>query len=248
MGNLIFARRSIQQMLDRLTAILSQEQRQAVLDRLNRKGDARLPAVWETVMLGGLQTIGSLRHEVELTNNRKPDFALTASVNDQRIEIVGDITTISDAGLEEKNPIIAFQQELNRLIRKHDLNPNNFRWDISGHYKAYGNEKPSFRLRLPQKSIILRDMRNDVEPWLLTIKGEVGKSHVLNIEQEDFFCVLSFDPTQPYQGGGYPGYDSVTSISRNVLFSTLKRKAAQLKHASADAVRIVIVCDCGSSL
>lgn len=246
--NLIFARRSIQQMLDRLTGILTPEQRQSLLDRLNRKGDARLPAVWETVILGGLHAIGSLRHEVELTNNRKPDFALTAFVNEHKIEIIGDITTISNSGLEEKNPIGVFQQELNRLIRKHDLNPNKFHWDISGYHKAYGDEKPSFRLRLPQKSIILRDMRNDVEPWLLRIKEEIENSNVLNIEQEDFFCVLSYDPTQVYQGGGHPGYDSVTSLSRNVLFSTLKRKAAQLKHASADAVRIVVVCDGGSSL
>jgi hypothetical protein len=248
MANLIFSRRTIQKMLDRLNNIINVEQRQSLLDRLNKPGDARLPAVWEVIMLGGLQALGALRYEVELKNNRKPDFELTVQTEREAMIIVGDITTVSDSGLEEKNPIGAFQQELTRLIRKHNLNPNHFRYDLEGHYKANSGERPSFRLRLPSRSIILNEMRYEVEPWLRSINEKSKGSDVFIIKQENFYCTLSYDSKQVYMGGGYPGYDTVTSSSKNVLFTTLKRKIAQLRDASADAIRMIIVCDGGCSM
>jgi hypothetical protein len=54
-------------------------------------------------MLDALSRVGGLRHEVELSNGRRRDFELTINTEAEDVVVIGDVTAVSDAGLDEQN-------------------------------------------------------------------------------------------------------------------------------------------------
>lgn len=133
MSNFVFSRRSLQQSINNLALTLKREQLVSLVDRLNRLDDGRLPAMWELVMLNALAGVGELRHEVELQNGRRPDIELTITPeNGEPFMIIGDVASVSDAGLDEQNPVSVLSNELSRLVTKAGLNPNHFGYDVRG--------------------------------------------------------------------------------------------------------------------
>lgn len=105
---MIFARRALQLRLDELRLCLGDEAVSALAVRLNRPGKDRLAAMWEVVVLHSLSKQGNLRNELPLGSGRRPDVAF----NNDALVVTADITTVSDEGLDEKNPY----RELSELI------------------------------------------------------------------------------------------------------------------------------------
>ena len=82
----------------------------ALAKRLNRSGRDRLGAMWEVVVLHSLSEHGMLQNEAPLGSGRRPDVAFANS----NLSFTADITTISDEGLDERNP----HRELTGLMMK----------------------------------------------------------------------------------------------------------------------------------
>ncbi len=248
MSNFVFSRRALQQSINRLASVLQYDQLASIVDRLNRFGNSRLPAMWELVMLDALSGEGVLRHEIQLPNGRCPDIELTVNlVEGEQTLIVGDVTTVSDAGLDDQNPVKVLSAELNRLATKAGLNPNHFGYDVQGERVGpYGDGR--MKLFLPAKGQLLMLMRKEVAPWINHLKAAPQRLGSFDYAQHEIKFSLTYDPKQRYARGGHLSYDVAVSRDRNPLFRALKSKVDQLKNAPAMALRLIIACDGDSAL
>lgn len=248
MSNFVFSRRELQQSINRLATHLQQDQLASIVDRLNRFGNSRLPAMWELVMLDALSGDGVLRHEIPLPNGRRPDFELTVSLGEgDQIQIIGDVATVSDAGLDEQNPVNVLRTELYRLAAKAGLNPNHFGYDVRGGLVGpYGDGR--MKLFLPPKGQLMMLMGKEVAPWISRLKAEPQQPDSFDYAAPEVGFSLTYDPTQRYAKGGHLSYDVAASRDKNPLFKALKGKIEQLKGVPPTALRLVIACDGGSAL
>lgn len=248
MSNFVFSRRALQQSINRLAALLQRDQLVSIVDRLNRAGNSRLPAMWELVMLDALSRGGVLRHEIQLPNGRRPDIELTVGLAEgEQVLIIGDVATVSDAGLDEQNPVNALSAELNRLATKAGLNPNHFGYDVRGdRVGPYGDGR--MKLFLPAKGQLLMLMGKEVAPWIYSLKAAPQRPDNFDYAAHEIGFSLTYDPTQRFAQGGHLSYDVAASRDRNPLFKALKGKVNQLKGAPPTALRLIIACDGDSAL
>lgn len=248
MSNFVFSRRALQRSINRLSATLERRQLASIADRLNRPGDARLPAMWELVLLDALAQVGSLRHEGQLPNGRRPDFELTATTsNGEGLLIVGDVATVSDAGLNEQNPVKDLGAELSRLAIKAGLDPHHFGYDVrGGRVGPYGDAR--VKLFLPAKAQLLALMGKEVTPWIRRLTRSPQQPDRFEYVAPGVVFSLTYDPKQRYARGGYLCYDVAASLDKNPLFGALKGKVKQLRHAPPEAIRLIVACDGGTAL
>lgn len=249
MSNLVFSRRALQQAINRLAVVLERNQLAGIVDRLNRVGDARLTAMWEIVMLDALTGVGTIRHEIELPNGSRPDVELTVrSADGLPFVVFCDVTSVSDDGLDELNPVHALAAELQRLATKAGFDANHFGYDVRGtHMGSYGDGR--MKLALPAKGRLMTIMQKEVPPWIRRLKADPQRPDRFEYAEDEIDFSLTYDPEQRYFRGGYPSYSVAASRGSHPLFAALKRKKRdQLKHVPPDALRLIIVCDRGSAL
>lgn len=102
----------MQKCIDHLANVIDAEQLTNIAHRLNRRGDQRLPAMWELVILNALSRVGRLRHEVPLADGSRPDFELEVDVDgESSLLIVGDITAVC---VVARGPLVTECSELTR--------------------------------------------------------------------------------------------------------------------------------------
>jgi hypothetical protein len=70
----MFARRSLQRMLDHLAAHLPAEARMKLAHELNRRSTSALGFEWETMLLFAFCHIGKVEYEASSTGGSKPDI------------------------------------------------------------------------------------------------------------------------------------------------------------------------------
>lgn len=238
----VFSRRALQRFLFDLHGVLEDGQLTSLVERLNRPGDDRLPAMWELVFLRALSSIANLRHEVELPSGRRPDFEFVLTHEGRYVPIVGDITSVSDAGLDEQNPVELLGDEITRLAKKYKLNPNHFSRDVKGgRVGEFGTGKMA--LRLPPRGELLALMREKVEPFVRGLAESAepkGKFVHAGVGVE---FSIGYDQSQEFARGGWVSYDVAVSLTNNPIYRALKAKPKQLKAAPQHAIRMVILCD-----
>ncbi len=87
---------------------------------MDRKNSSALGYEWELALLYALAQVGDVAYEVESElGTRRPD--LTFASMQTGIRFVADVTTVSDAGLEEENPMQRFSISLSKLKKRHGL-------------------------------------------------------------------------------------------------------------------------------
>lgn len=248
MTNFVFSRRALQRAIDRLVGVLSREQLTAIVERLNRAGDQRLPAMWEVVMLDALATEAPLTHEADLPNGRRPDFELAVPASDgSPLRVIGDITTVSDAGLHEQNPVDLLTEELTRLARKHGLNPGHFGYDVGGGRRG-PYQKARMKLSLPGRNELRSIFRAEVEPWIKRLAASRPRKDRVKYSAGEVAFTLIYNTGQPGMTGTHLSYGVAVSLTKNPLSGALKAKVPQLRAAPPDAIRLMIACDGGCSL
>jgi hypothetical protein len=242
MANLIFSRRALQKRLESLEAILTADVHKHLIARLENPGRDRLAAVWEAVMLLALHSVSPLRHESPLADGSRPDFALTYVHGGAAFEIVGDITSVSDKGLHDNNPVGHFWREIVRLARKHQLNPNHFRYDIKSRSDGeYGDSRTV--LLLPPRKELSALLKQEIEPFVRGLARDPVTHASLPCSAPGVAFTLTYDQTQRFGGGGHAVYNIPYSRTKTPIYTALHRKADQLRHAPANALRVVIACD-----
>jgi hypothetical protein len=162
MSNFVFSRRAIQHTLDQLGSVLTNDELEPIVQRLNRVGSQRLHAMWEVVMLNALARVGTLHYERSLPGGRRPDFQLDVAENDgSHLSIVGDILSVSDAGLDEQNPIDTLSDELARLAVKAGLKAAHFAYRVGGGRVGRYNDA-RIQLSLTNRGDLLKLMNSEV--------------------------------------------------------------------------------------
>jgi hypothetical protein len=145
----VFSRRAIQRCIDELRGILSDDQLDGLVKRLNRVGRDRFATSWEVCLLHSRSRVGTVLHEVPLPGGRKPDISFTYP-GENAVGFIADVTAISDEGLHNANPVQDLSQELVRLAHLVGLDPNHLRYDVRGQQEGpYGYQKT--KLRLPRR-------------------------------------------------------------------------------------------------
>lgn len=249
MSNFIFSRRDLQESIDRLAEVVKRYQLETIIDRLNDPRRDRLSAMWELVFLDALASVGKLRHEIKLPNGNQPDFELNVSrSNEKPILIIGDVTCISDSGLDAQNPVEILDKELDRLAIKNQLDPYHFGYNIDGRHKgSYQSRK--IKLTLPSKGQLLSVMQNHVAKWIRTLSVSPNRpdQYTYQSKEGENFSI-TYNPNQKHYMRGHSSYTVAASLSKNPLYTALKGKIEQLRMAPEEAIRLVIVCDGGCSL
>jgi hypothetical protein len=185
-----------------------------------------------------------LKHEPALDNGSRPDFSMVIAQGETSFELVGDITSVSDKGVDKQNPVREFFDHINRLARKYKLDPDRFRYDIKGSFKgAYGDARSQALLpRGAQMTTLLKEV---VEPFIRQLTRAPEQPASLPHQAPGIAFTIGYDPLQRFGGGGYPAYNLAYSKTKSPIHTALDKKADQLRHAPPDAIRLVVVCDGG---
>lgn len=240
----MFSRRAIQERLDALAVTLDEKSLAELACRIDARGRNRLSAMWETVWLYALAAEGPFEHERPLPGGARPDFRFRLPLGGRELEVVGDITCVSDRGLHENNPVELFWNEFVRRVLSAKLDPNHFRYQI-GH-RVVG-EWPNSRtvLTLPPRRLIVAFVKQHAVPFLRELVQSKPSKAKHSIRTDDANVTLSYDITQEFGGGGHASYNHLTAATKNPVFARLQEKEDQLRGAPAEAVRAVILCDAG---
>lgn len=199
----VFSRRWLQSCIDDLAGVLGEEPLQMLVARLNRRGEGRLAAMWELVFLKGMAHAGRLRHEAPLSNGRSPDFDWTVTLQGGEFQVIGDITTVSDAGLKERNPVRYLFEEIVRLARKHRLNPAHFRYEVPG-IRVGEHRKSTMQLLLPKKDKLQELIKARLEPFIRQLaQVPQAKAH-FSYKDEVTEVSVNYDRSQNYAWGRAP--------------------------------------------
>ena len=242
----VFSRRAIQRCIDELRDVLSDDQLEGLVKRLNRVGRDRFATSWEVCLLHSLSRVGTVLHEVPLPGGRQPDISFTYP-GENAVGFIADVTAISDEGLHSANPVQDLYQDLVRLARRVGLDPNHLRYDVRGKQEgSYGFQKT--KLLLPSQAELPGFLDARILPFLENIRDNRMSQHQIIIDEDNIAFIISYDVSQRFMGGGYLAYDVALSPKKNPLWNQLVKKASQLGEASSIAPTGIIACDAGCSL
>ena len=241
MSQFIFSRRHIQKWLTLLSAAIPLKDAANLAKRLNT-GD-RLATMWEVALLHSIAQEKGFEYEKALANGKEPDFKFILDGDDfENIEIYGDITTLSDEGIDKQNPIEFFMEELFRQREKAGLLDMSLSWKVYDYTKEEGfNEKRI--LLLPAKGNIPRVIKTKIIPLLQKWKTNAIFGVSEKIEGDGLSMTITRQKDGPYSGGGYAGYQNVNKVEDSPLYKKLKSKKTQLSAVPEEALSVLIICD-----
>jgi hypothetical protein len=238
----LFSRRDTQSAINRLSGIVSDHDLRVMVDDLNRPGRQRLTKIWEVVLLDALARVSPIRHEQPLPDGRKPDFAFDMAVDGRKVEVVGDITCVSDAGLDKENPVEYFKSELSRVAGKMGVDPDKLYTSVHG--QTIGEYRDAkMVLSLPGKGETTTFIKRNVSSFLRAVSKDKASPASINLSFDGIGIAVAYNPSQTASLLHHPTYDVPYSIDRNPLAAALKDKADQLRKAPDDCIRLVVVCD-----
>lgn len=238
----LFSRRDTQAAIDRLAGIVSDHDLRIMVDDLNRPGRQRLTKIWEVILLDALAKVSPIRHEQPLPDRRKPDFAFDMVVEGRKVEVVGDITCVSDAGLDKENPVEYFKSELSRVAGKMGVDPDKLYTSVHGQ-KIGEYRDAKMVLSLPGKGETTTFIKRNVSSFLRGVSKDKASPASINLSFDGVGIAVAYNPSQTASLLHHPTYDVPYSIDRNPLAAALKDKADQLRKAPDDCIRLVVVCD-----
>lgn len=240
----MYARRSLQYLLDELKDDISLEARTKLAGEMDRLDASALSYEWELALIYALSQVGDVTYEAEFKGGtRRPDISFASTSGS--VCFVADVTTISDTGLEQENPVMRFSQALHKMKRKCGLKGSlHHRVEGDTHGPDYRNRKT--RLKLPKISEMDPFLEQHVAPHFRRIAREKLTTAAFSINEPEFS--VTYNEAQRYSGGSYPSYRAAQSLKRNPVYSALKSKREQLKNSGADAPLGVFLCDGGCAL
>jgi hypothetical protein len=234
----IFARRTLQRLLDRVAPFSSLGKLQDQIQRLNKGGQDGIATAWELAVTAGLSDVGDLAIEPELGTPTRVDF--TVRLQDPAWYGIGDIVTVFDEGMHKESGLQAREVIVWERVRAHRLSRKHFNLWLEGDVAGSGRRQ---RIKLPPLQTKL--LGTDLNRILLSIKKAPDSPRTADLRRHHGFH-LRYDPKQ--HSGTWSGtrIDTVYGIDANPMMNALKRKANQLRNTVFEGPRIIICCDGGS--
>lgn len=242
----MFARRSLQRFLDQLSEKVSLEGQKKFAHEMDRKNRSAVGYEWELILLYALAQVGDVAYEAEFASGAtRPDLAFISK--EAGIRFVADVTTVSDAGLEEENPVMRFSRSLYRLKEKYGLKGSlNHRVEGATEGPTYRNRKT--KLKLPKIRDLDAFLARHLSPHFERIAREKLTMDSFAIKEPGVEFAVTYDEGQRYSGGSHPDYTAIQSLTRNPVYFALKAKAGQLKKSGATDPLGIFLCDGGCTL
>jgi hypothetical protein len=240
----IFSRRTVQRLIDENAVFLIGRQLRTHVDKLNR-GD--ISAEWEVVLLNAFSKLGKVEHERNF-NGKNPDLYFTSAAHG--VEFLADIKTVSDEGIELKNPQRQLNDRLHKEVAEKDIKGA---WDcqIGGNYEEARRTGSMLQLKLPPLSRFDQEIFNEAwEEFAARIKGEPDKVRKYEVKTDRVDLTITYRPSKGWTGsGGHPSYKSITArehLIQNSVWNGLVSKSEQLERTGYEGPLGIILCDGGS--
>lgn len=239
----IFPKRILQEMLNQNAHFLSEKQLREHVNKLNKGCIYSLSTEWETVILNTFSKIGHVQYEQSFGGNRFADLFFK-SKDEPNISFLADITTVSDRGYEEDNPVKAFVDETERILKKNGIKLGGMHYEIES-IKG----KRGMKLKIPPKGqfdIFFNSF--EFTDFTARIKKNPIAQHALHFISKEAEVKLFYNPQSKYISLHHASYDTAHSIKNNPVYNTLKSKAEQLKKTGYGGILAIFICDGGCSI
>ena len=240
----IFSKRTLQTLINQNSSFLTKEQLLRHINGLNRCNEGSISLEWEVVLLNAFNKVGKLTYEPTLAGKSRPDLLFGHSTG---TELLADIATVSDRGLEAENPLEPFLSELTRMRNKYGLKQGSFSWKIEGQREGPFRDQ-KMKLDLPPRRDIHKLFDGSFHQFMKKIKLTPLLPCSLKIKTPDANILVNYNPGDKYGSGSYPAYTAAYSITRNPIYNALKRKSNQLKESGYRGHRAILLCDGGCHL
>jgi len=242
----IFTRRVIQRSIDASVSYAPTSARRTWVKKLNSSSSADYVAVeWELVVLDVLARLGRLQHEPKIGGAS----LLDAVFESKTLEFAADITTVSDRGIYEKNPIRLLEEELGRRYADSGITNGGFALYATTWLRVgKGAGRPTIIPPVNEFESIIFNQRFDT--FLAKIKSNPSQQLQYQVfwERKSLIRITYVPGRKSVWNQGYTSFTVTTVIDKNPLFAALKDKADQLKKSGYQGLRGVIVCDGGADI
>jgi hypothetical protein len=239
----IFSRRNLHRILLENTRFVRQRPLSEHIKRLNGNDEVqRVTTEWEVVLLNGLSKLGSVDHEPKLPGSSKPDVLFTHSLGTALI----DITSVSDRGLDQQNPIRELSNRLTELLTEQGFDPGHFGLKVEGNWPQLHIGGPKARLYIPRKKDFDAVIFNaPFNRFLDDIRLSPGLKREFRVATLDARVTITYDPARRFFSMSYLAYTVPFSATKNAIYTALEGKAIQLKLSRFKGLKGVVLCDAG---
>ncbi|HWT01581.1 MAG TPA: hypothetical protein VN256_15140 [Pyrinomonadaceae bacterium] len=242
----LFSRRTLQRLIDEnASTVLTEEQSQCHIDRLNDVEEQTFSFEWEVVVLNVLNKVGRVIHEKKF-GTRHPDVFFTSRTNKEE-SFIADIVTVSDEGLEKEEPVKAFEAELQEKIEKFGLSLNPFILHFNRMESSSFGEKPD--IKVPERNRFHKDFfNNNFKSFLRRVRENPSSPEQYYVKTKDIDVCLEYNPQNRRFTMHLPANDIPYNLVKNPIYNALRGKVRKLKQAKFEGTRGIIVCDGGSAM
>ena len=237
---MIFARRSIQRFVNRLSVTLPREAIEKLVRNMNRNDHASLDFEWEVSVLFALSRIGKIDYEADHGGKSRADATFRLPGQDT-VCFVADIATVSDRGLEEENPIPMLSSFLHEKARSLGLS-GGLQYRVEGDLigKRFGNRK--VKLAMPNNKKLRAYLDKHVTPRLCEIRDAGLETSDIPI-CEPYKISITYRKNASASWGSHLSYTTPYSLTKNPISTSLKGKAKQLSESGFKGCKGIILCD-----
>jgi hypothetical protein len=197
----LFHRRVIQQRLNDICHLLTWEQGEHLVARLNAPGYRAVSAEWEIVLLFAVSRLTSVQYEPALGGGRSADLVMQIPGDSS---VFADIVAVSDAGIRRLNPLDEFQDEIARLLARKGIPNRGFEYRIESRQTSVGPKKIVWALALPAPADYRTALGDEFLSFLDRI-GEDPSSEHTYVFPPPYHVALSYLPGRKHNTGTHPG-------------------------------------------
>jgi hypothetical protein len=242
----IFSRRNIARLLQQNRKFLTKKQLRQHVAHLNGVDEIRrVTAEWELMILNALHKLGGVVHEPQVPGPTKIDARFAHETETALIEV----TSVSDRGLDEANPIGQLCEELMQRVRTAGLDPSHFSLDVKGNFRELRPGGPRARLYMPRSHQSAEMIFTDAfYRFLEEARTSPISSAFCPSLVENMGVTICFKPNQTFFLCSYLDYTVPFASDDNPVYSRLLEKAQQLEKSQSPEWKGIVVCDGGSSV
>ncbi|MCL4500388.1 MAG: hypothetical protein M1438_00855 [Deltaproteobacteria bacterium] len=203
---------------------------------------------WEVLLLYTFSIVGKVVHEKDFGGRRKVDIYFE-TYEDPKYNFVAEITTISDKGLDQNNPIEAFSNEVYKIVGEYGLSGNSFHIQVGGRKGPTCKGEHKVELKLPGRARFSQTILNKgFRDFLKEVINSPNSLHHYNVNSPDAAVMIKYDPNQRFASGNYPSYKEMIILTENPIYDALNSKVSQLIDSNFNGHLGIFLCDGGSEL
>jgi hypothetical protein len=212
-----------------------------LVGRLNKIATNRLPQMWELAWLHALSSFVPVEHERSLPGG-KPDLWFSVKEGDHTVQVISDVTTLSDSALHAANPFQPLLDAVHEQARKVGISGGGFQAEV-GHLEPGQEGAKKVQLLIPTGPAFQQLVKRKIKPFVKEISKDQSVPQRLVVAEPGARFTIEYKGPSQYSGGSYRAFDGVVSLDGNVLYNRLNDKTKQLRGAPVGAIRMLIVCD-----